>query len=61
MSPEELREVKKKYDEILALKAKIESVIKSIQKLGCLDSKLNTSVLNCKTVEELEHFVNYCL
>lgn len=54
MSPEILREVKNSYDNICELKAKIRTVLNTLQKAGYLNKRLENVVKSSKTVEELE-------
>lgn len=57
MSPEELRDAKKSFDEINLLKSKISNVLKTVEKLNKLDTNLRQSIVSVRSVEELEHVV----
>lgn len=58
MQPEKLRDVKESYEKICALKSKIATVLKTIEKAGKLSTDLKKCVLNCKSLPELEHIVS---
>ncbi|KAJ8967501.1 hypothetical protein NQ314_002816 [Rhamnusium bicolor] len=54
MSPEMLREVKESFEEICHLKSKINTTIKSLNKLGQLNPQLHRAIKSVRTTEELE-------
>lgn len=58
MSPEILREVKDSYDEIIELKNKIGTVVKTLEKNDVLTSQLKHSVITARSIEELEYVVS---
>ncbi|CAH0554650.1 unnamed protein product [Brassicogethes aeneus] len=55
MTPEDLREVKECFEDICALKSKICTVVKAVEKLGQLNPVLRKSIASARTIEELEH------
>lgn len=57
MSAEKLREVKDTFEEICHLKQKMQTVIKTIDKLGSLDPQMERTVRSAKSLEELEIIV----
>lgn len=59
MSPELLREVKDSFDQICQLKAKINTSINVINKLGQLNPLLEKAVKSVKSMEELEIIVSF--
>lgn len=59
MSPELLREVKDCFDQICQLKAKINTSINTISKLGQLNPLLENAVKSVKSLEELEIIVSF--
>lgn len=58
MPPEKLREVKDTFEEICHLKQKMQTVIKTIDKLGALDPQLEKTVRSAKSLDELEIIVS---
>lgn len=55
MSPEELRNVKDTYEEICALKARMNTILKALIRLNKLDGRLKQTILNTTSIEELEY------
>lgn len=55
MSAEELRHVKETYEEICALKARMNTILKTLIRLKKLDGSLKNTILNTASIEELEY------
>lgn len=58
MSPDQLREIKKSYDDLCTLKLKMENVSQTLMKMGVLDNDLKRKISNTTTMEELEYIVS---
>lgn len=61
MSPDQLREIKKSYDDLCTLKLKMETVMQALTKIGVLDNDLKRKITNTTTMEELEYIVSIFL
>lgn len=61
MSPEVLREVKDTFEEIIELKNKVGTVLKTLEKNDVLTSELRRSVITARSIEELEYVVSILL
>lgn len=58
MPPERLREAKDTFEDICQLRQKMRTVLKTVTKLGVLDSHLKKAVKSAKSLEELEIIVS---
>ncbi|KAL3268224.1 hypothetical protein HHI36_007348 [Cryptolaemus montrouzieri] len=55
MSPTELSVVRSQYEDICSLESKFQTIVKNIEKAGCLNNTVKKSLVSVKSMEELEH------
>lgn len=57
MSPEQLRDVKECYEDVKALRKKMGTILRALEKAKLLNASLLCKITYCRDMEELEHLV----
>lgn len=53
-----MRDIKNSFNQIQSLKAKSETVLKTMEKSGVLTDQIRCNILSATTLDELDHLVS---
>lgn len=60
MSPEQLRDAKNCFQNIMILKKRMQNILQALDKTKILDKAFLQKITTCRNMEELEHLVGCC-